>query len=84
MELVRFDTQLLENAEITGVEYQQGELTGYEVREVPARKIQPHLRLLWRPKLTPGSRAYHTQNTRRQQPRLEPNLGLPCLQSSQR
>jgi len=32
-ELVRFDTQLLENAEISGVEYRQGELAGYEVRE---------------------------------------------------
>jgi len=33
MELVRFDTQQMENAEIRGVEYQQGELAGYEVRE---------------------------------------------------
>jgi 5-methylcytosine-specific restriction endonuclease McrA len=33
MELVCFDTQLLENAEISGVEYQQGTLAGYEVRE---------------------------------------------------
>jgi hypothetical protein len=33
MELVRFDTQLLENSEIIGVEYQRGELVGYEVRE---------------------------------------------------
>ena len=33
MELVRFDTQLMENAEIKGVEYQQGELAGYELRE---------------------------------------------------
>jgi len=33
MELVRFDTQLMQNAEISGVEYQQGELAGYEVRE---------------------------------------------------
>jgi 5-methylcytosine-specific restriction endonuclease McrA len=33
MELVRFDTQLMQNAEIGGVEYQQGELVGYEVRE---------------------------------------------------
>jgi len=31
-ELVRFDTQLMQNAEISGVEYQQGELQGYEVR----------------------------------------------------
>jgi 5-methylcytosine-specific restriction endonuclease McrA len=33
VELVRFDTQLMENAEISGVEYQQGALAGYEVRE---------------------------------------------------
>ncbi len=32
-ELVKFDTQLLQNAEISGVEYQQGELQGFEVRE---------------------------------------------------
>jgi 5-methylcytosine-specific restriction endonuclease McrA len=32
-ELVRFDTQLMERAEISGVEYQQGELAGFEVRE---------------------------------------------------
>nr|WP_328702004.1 RRXRR domain-containing protein [Alicyclobacillus fructus] len=33
MELVRFDTQKLQNPEIHGVEYQQGTLFGYEVRE---------------------------------------------------
>jgi 5-methylcytosine-specific restriction endonuclease McrA len=32
-ELVRFDLQQLENPEISGVEYQQGDLVGYEVRE---------------------------------------------------
>lgn len=32
-ELVRFDLQQIENPEISGVEYQQGELVGYEVRE---------------------------------------------------
>ena len=32
-ELVRFDMQKLENPEISGVEYQQGTLLGYEVRE---------------------------------------------------
>ena len=31
-ELVRFDMQLMQNAEISGVEYQQGVLAGYEVR----------------------------------------------------
>ncbi len=32
-ELVRFDTQKIQNPEISGTEYQQGELAGYEVRE---------------------------------------------------
>ena len=32
-ELVRFDTPLMENPEITGIGYQQGTLAGYEVRE---------------------------------------------------
>ena len=32
-EHVKFDTQLMENPEISGVEYQQGELMGYEVKE---------------------------------------------------
>jgi 5-methylcytosine-specific restriction endonuclease McrA len=33
LELVRFDTQALQNPEISGTEYQQGTLFGYEVRE---------------------------------------------------
>lgn len=32
-ELVKFDLQKAEHPEITGIEYQQGELQGYEVRE---------------------------------------------------
>jgi 5-methylcytosine-specific restriction endonuclease McrA len=32
-ELVRFDLQQIENPEISGIEYVQGELQGYEVRE---------------------------------------------------
>ena len=37
-ELVKFDTQKLQNPEISGVEYQQGELTGYEIREYLLQK----------------------------------------------
>jgi hypothetical protein len=33
VELVKFDLQAIVNPEISGVEYQQGELAGYEVRE---------------------------------------------------
>lgn len=38
-ELVRFDMQMMENPEISGVEYQQGELAGYEVREYLLEKF---------------------------------------------
>ena len=33
LELVKFDTQAMQNPEVSGVAYQQGELAGYEVRE---------------------------------------------------
>ncbi|MHB1973816.1 MAG: RNA-guided endonuclease IscB [Acidimicrobiales bacterium] len=39
LELVRFDLQGLENPEIAGVEYQQGTLFGYEVREYLLEKF---------------------------------------------
>jgi len=39
MELVRFDMQIMQDAEISGVEYQQGELQGYEVREYLLEKF---------------------------------------------
>jgi 5-methylcytosine-specific restriction endonuclease McrA len=39
MELVRFDMQKMQNPEITGVEYQQGELAGYDVREYLLEKF---------------------------------------------
>lgn len=39
-ELVKFDTQAMENPEISGVEYQQGRLSGYELREYLSEKWQ--------------------------------------------
>ena len=33
IEHVKFDTQLMADAEISGIEYQQGKLQGYEVRQ---------------------------------------------------
>ncbi len=38
-ENVKFDTQLMRNPEISGVEYQQGTLQGYEVREYLLEKF---------------------------------------------
>jgi 5-methylcytosine-specific restriction endonuclease McrA len=42
LELVRFDTQQMQDAEISGVAYQQGELMGYEVREYLLEKWGRH------------------------------------------
>lgn len=39
-ELVRFDMQLMQNPDITGVGYQQGTLAGYEVREYLLEKFK--------------------------------------------
>jgi 5-methylcytosine-specific restriction endonuclease McrA len=40
LELVKFDMQLLQNAEIRGIEYQQGELAGYETRQYLLEKFE--------------------------------------------
>lgn len=40
MELVRFDTQLLQNPDIEGLEYQQGTLFGYEMKAYLMEKYQ--------------------------------------------
>ena len=40
VEVARFDTQLMENPDISGLEYQQGELAGYELREYLLEKFQ--------------------------------------------
>lgn len=39
-ELVHFDTQLMQDAEVSGIAYQQGELAGFEVREYVLEKFQ--------------------------------------------
>jgi 5-methylcytosine-specific restriction endonuclease McrA len=39
LELVKFDTQAIQNSEISGKQYQQGELQGYEVREYLLEKF---------------------------------------------
>jgi HNH endonuclease/RRXRR protein len=38
LELVKFDTHVLQNPEVSGVEYQQGELAGYEIRAYVLQK----------------------------------------------
>lgn len=40
LEVAKFDTQLMQNPEISGTEYQQGERAGYEVREYLLEKFK--------------------------------------------
>lgn len=47
MELVRFDLQQMENPAHSGVEYQQGRLAGYEVREYRLKLVESDVCLLW-------------------------------------
>ena len=42
LELVRFDTQLMQDAEISGVAYQQGELAGYEFNRTRLELAKSH------------------------------------------
>lgn len=46
VEFVKFDLALLQNPEIMGVEYQRGDLFGWEVRKLPAGEIPAPVRLL--------------------------------------
>jgi hypothetical protein len=63
-ELVTFDMQLMERPDISGVEYQQGELVGYEVREYLLEKWGAALCLLWRAERAPANRAHYPQGAR--------------------
>lgn len=80
-ELVRFDLQLLQNPEISGVEYQQGTLFGYEVREYLLEKFN-------------RTCVYcHTVNTRLEVEHIKPrskggsnrisNLAISCVPCNQ-
>lgn len=40
LELAKFDMALMQNAEISGVQYQQGECAGYEIRQYLLEKFQ--------------------------------------------
>ena len=46
MELVKFDTQLMQDAEIAGIAYQQGTLQGYELWEYLLGEVGQEMRLL--------------------------------------
>lgn len=63
VEVGSFDTQKLQNPEITNLEYQQGDL----VRGVCPGEVAPHLCLLWCAWCASGTRTYRSQIPQRQQ-----------------
>ncbi|HSG61619.1 MAG TPA: RNA-guided endonuclease IscB [Pseudomonadales bacterium] len=81
-EVVRFDMQLMENAEISGVEYQQGELAGYEVREYLLEKFD-HKCAYCKAKDCPLEIEHITPKSRGGSNRVA-NLTLACNSCNQR
>lgn len=82
MELVRFDMQLMQNAEISGVEYQQGELAGYEVRGYLLEKFG-HKCIYCGATDTPLEIEHITPKSRGGSNRIS-NLTLACTECNQR
>jgi hypothetical protein len=47
VERVTFDTTFLHNPEVSGIEYQRGELAGWEIRSYRLGEVWPNVCLLW-------------------------------------
>jgi len=82
IETVRFDTQALQNPEISGVEYQQGELAGYEVREYILEKW--HRRCAYCGKANVPLEIEHLIPRSRGGSDRVPNLTLACTPCNQK
>lgn len=80
-ENVKFDTQLITNPNIKGVEYQQGTLTGYEIREYLLEKFSRQC-MYCKVKNTPLEVEHITPKSRGGTNRID-NLGLACHKCNQ-
>jgi 5-methylcytosine-specific restriction endonuclease McrA len=81
LELVKFDTQLLQNPEISGVEYQQGELAGYELRQYLLEKF--HHRCAYCAKTNVPLEVEHIFPTSRHGSDRVSNLTIACHDCNQ-
>ncbi len=64
VELAKFDTQLMQNPEISGVEYQRGELLGWEVRAYLLEKWGRRCAYCGTARLQPGQGQPHRRRVR--------------------
>jgi 5-methylcytosine-specific restriction endonuclease McrA len=81
VERVRFDTQLLQNQEIDGVQYQHGELAGWEVRAYLL--IKSEYRCAYRGKTNVPFEIDHIQPRSRGGSNRVANLALSCHECNQ-
>ena len=82
IESVRFDLQALENPGISGIEYQQGELAGYEVREYLLEKWRRRCAYCDRDNI--ALQIEHIQARAKGGSNRLSNLGLACEKCNQR
>lgn len=68
MELVKFDTHLMDHPEVSGIEYCQGTLYGHEVRAYLLEKWGARLHVLRRKERPASGRTYDPTSKRREQP----------------
>jgi len=82
VESVKFDTQKMVNPEIDGVEYQQGELAGYEAREYLLNKFQ-HTCMYCGKKDVPLQVEHIVPRSKGGSNRIS-NLGIACVPCNQK
>ena len=83
VERVTFDLQLLQNAEISGLEYQRGELTGWETRAYLLEKFGHRCAYCGKGEVPFELDHQLPPQPGRLQSRIQPRAGMPRLQPGQ-
>ena len=82
IEVASFDTQKMQNSEVSGIEYQQGELQGYEIREYLLEKF--HRKCVYCGKTNIPLEIEHLTLRSRNGPDTVDNLAISCHDCNQK
>ena len=82
IEVASFDTQKMQNPEMSGIEYQQGELQGYEIREYLLEKF--HRKCVYCGKTGVPLEIEHLTPRSRDGPDTVNNLAISCHNCNQK
>ncbi|WP_290704638.1 RNA-guided endonuclease IscB [Ferroplasma sp. Type II] len=82
IEVASFDQQKMKNPEISGIEYQQGELQGYEIREYLLEKF--HRKCVYCRKTNVPMEIEHLTPRSRNGPDTVDNLAISCHECNQK